>query len=256
MLQERITALARHHGMRVLGPNCLGMVYFRNAVMATFSDIVEMEIGTVGTPVSSRRAGPMGRRLSSRPPATGWIQHFHQCGQRGRRGLLRRAHVSARRRQYAPRRSLPGRYDNNKLLFIAFLYACGLVAGWLFDAKDRLTRGAARNRLSTRPLLGYGLRGALFLSGALTLGREYVSDYQLIDADQVSAADYVKENAAPDATFLTYNNHNNCIAALTGRNIVCGSGSYLYFHGIDYSARENAPHLLYEQPSGAGVTVE
>lgn len=142
----------------------------------------------------------------------------------------------------------PNPYDNNKLLFIAFLYACGLVAGWLFDAKDRLTRGAARNRLSIA-LLSAMVCATLFLSGALTLGREYVSEYQLIDADQVAAADYVKENAAPDATFLTYNNHNNCIAALTGRNIVCGSGSYLYFHGIDYSARENALHLLYEQPS-------
>ena len=64
----------------------------------------------------------------------------------------------------------------------------------------------------------------------------------------MQAADFVKENTAPDATFLTYNNHNNCIAALTGRNIVCGSGSYLYFHGVDYSARESALPLLYEQP--------
>lgn len=142
----------------------------------------------------------------------------------------------------------PNTYDNNKLLFIAFAYACGLVASWLFDAKDRLTRGAARNRLSIA-LLSAMVCATLFLSGVLTLGREYVSEYQLIDADQVAAAEYVKENAAPDATFLTYNNHNNCIAALTGRNIVCGSGSYLFFHGIDYSARENALELLYEKPS-------
>ena len=142
----------------------------------------------------------------------------------------------------------PNQYDNNKLLFITFAYACGLVGGWLFDAKDRLTRGAARNRLSIA-LLSVIVCATLFLSGALTLGREYVSEYQLIDADQVAAADFVKENTEPDATFLTYNNHNNCIAALTGRNIVCGSGSYLYFHGVDYSARENALHLMYEEPS-------
>ena len=141
----------------------------------------------------------------------------------------------------------PNTYDNNKLLFIAFVYACGLVGSWLFDVKDRLTRGAARNRASVA-LLSAIVCITLFLSGALTLGREYVSEYQLIDSDQVAAADYVKENAEPDATFLTYNNHNNCIAALTGRNIVCGSGSYLYFHGVDYSARENALPLLYEQP--------
>ncbi len=141
----------------------------------------------------------------------------------------------------------PNEYDNNKLLFVCFAYACGLVASWLFDAKDKLSRGPARNRLSVA-LLAAMVCITLFLSGTLTLGREYVSEYQLIDRDQVEAADYVKEYAAPDATFLTYNNHNNCIAALTGRNIVCGSGSYLYFHGVDYSARENALPLLYEQP--------
>ncbi len=141
----------------------------------------------------------------------------------------------------------PNPYDNNKLLFIAFAYACGLVSGWLFDAKDRLTQGSLRNRYSIA-LLSAMVCVTLFLSGALTLGREYVSEYQLIDRDQVAAAEYVKENAAPDATFLTYNNHNNCIAALTGRNIVCGSGSYLYFHGVDYSARENALPLMYEKP--------
>ena len=142
----------------------------------------------------------------------------------------------------------PNTYDNNKLLFIAFAYACGLVGSWLFDAKDRLTRGAARNRLSVA-VLAVIVCATLFLSGALTLGREYVSEYQLVDADQVAAAEFVKENAAPDATFLTYNNHNNCIAALTGRNIVCGSGSYLFFHGVDYYAREQALPLMYEEPS-------
>ncbi len=141
----------------------------------------------------------------------------------------------------------PNPYDNNKLLFIAFAYACGLVSGWLFDAKDRLASGSLRNRYSVA-LLSAIVCVTLFLSGALTLGREYVSEYQLIDQDQLSAAEFVEDNAAPDATFLTYNNHNNCIAALTGRNIVCGTGSYLYFHGVDYSARENALPLLYEQP--------
>lgn len=62
LLQERITALARQHGMRVLGPNCLGMVYFRNAVMATFSDIVEMEIGTVGTLGFVTQSGAYGEK--------------------------------------------------------------------------------------------------------------------------------------------------------------------------------------------------
>ncbi|MEZ4509725.1 MAG: hypothetical protein R2912_12700 [Eubacteriales bacterium] len=141
----------------------------------------------------------------------------------------------------------PNPYDNNKLLFIAFAYVCGLVASWLIDTKDKLSNGSFGNRASIA-LLSAMVCITLFLSGVLTLGREYVSEYQLINADQVRAAEYVKENAEPDATFLTYNNHNNCIAALTGRNIVCGSGSFLFFHGVEYSARERSLPLLYEQP--------
>ncbi|MCE5188911.1 MAG: hypothetical protein LLF75_06985 [Eubacteriales bacterium] len=142
----------------------------------------------------------------------------------------------------------PNPYDNNKLLFISFAYTCGLVGSWLIDAKDRLMRGGIRNRISTA-MLSAVVCVTLFLSGVLTLGREYVSEYQLINPNELLAANYVKENTAPNATFLTYNNHNNCIAALTGRNIVCGSGSYLYFHGVDYSEREQDLALLYEEPS-------
>jgi uncharacterized membrane protein len=48
---------------------------------------------------------------------------------------------------------------------------------------------------------------------------------------------------------LTYNNHNNAIAVLTGRNIMCGSGTFLYFHGVDYHDRERSLPLMYEQPA-------
>lgn len=142
----------------------------------------------------------------------------------------------------------PNPYDNNKLLFVAFFYLCGLIADWLVDTRDRLFLGGAHNRVSTR-ILSVIVCLALFLSGGLTLGREAVSEYQLIPAGEVQAAAYIKENAAPDATFLTHNNHNNFVAALTGRNIVCGSGTFLYFHGVDYSAREYALKKLYEEPS-------
>jgi hypothetical protein len=142
----------------------------------------------------------------------------------------------------------PNTYDNNKLLFITFAFACGLVGSWLIDTNDRLMRGLLRNRLSTAVLAAMTCV-VLFLSGTLTLGREFVSEYQLIGRDEVLAAEYVKENAEADALFLTNNNHNNCIAALTGRNIVCGSGSYLYFHGVNYSEQESSLPLLYEQPS-------
>jgi uncharacterized membrane protein len=36
---------------------------------------------------------------------------------------------------------------------------------------------------------------------------------------------------------------------LTGRNIQCGSGSYLYFHGLNYGEQEAAVRTMYEEPA-------
>ena len=136
----------------------------------------------------------------------------------------------------------PNPYDNNKLLFVSFAYTCALVAKWLVRAWRRLRDGlrAEKRTLAGARLLAGMTAAALFLSGTLTLAREWVSEYQLIGAEEVEAAEFIRENTESDATFLTYNNHNNAVAALTGRNIVCGSGTFLYFHGVDYSAREQA----------------
>ena len=142
----------------------------------------------------------------------------------------------------------PNPYDNNKLLFITFAYACGLVGSFLVDLRARLISRQVLNRAATGILTGMTCI-VLFSSGVITLGREAVSEYMLIGPEEVMAADYIKGNAEKDATFLTANNHNNLVAALTGRNIVCGSGTYLYFHGIDYSARELALAPMYEQPA-------
>ncbi len=144
----------------------------------------------------------------------------------------------------------PNTYDNNKLIFVFFAFLCGLVANFLAKSYERLLAVSGREtvRLSVR-LAAAAVCLCLFLSGGLTLGREYVSQYQLVGAAEVEMAEYVKANTEKDATFLTCNNHNNAVAMLTGRNIVCGSGTFLFFHGIDYSAREYALHLMYEEPS-------
>lgn len=42
-LQKRMRDLAAERGIRILGPNCLGLVYFKNRVMASFTDIVDLE---------------------------------------------------------------------------------------------------------------------------------------------------------------------------------------------------------------------
>ena len=141
----------------------------------------------------------------------------------------------------------PNTYDNNKLLFIAFAFTCGLIAKWLIGVWDAVREKKLFSRF-TAGFLAVVTLFTLFASGTMTLAREAVSEYQLITADEVDAAEYIKRNAAKDATFLTRNNHNNLVAALTGRNIVCGSGSYLFYHGINTSEREAAVRAMYEQP--------
>ena len=137
----------------------------------------------------------------------------------------------------------PNEYDNNKLFYVAFmaiLPAIGLYLTKLWNA--------------LKGVRGRAFLAAVFLlistiSGALSIGREVVSDYQLFGATEVEAAQFIEENTDPDAVFLTGQQHNNAVAALTGRYILCGTGSYLYFHGIDYSAQQLAARLLLENPS-------
>ncbi len=142
----------------------------------------------------------------------------------------------------------PNPYDNNKLLFICFAYLCGLIADFLIKAYRFLMSNPDRAFRISANVVAAVMCVCLFLSGVLTLIREYVSEYQLFDQNEVTCSEFIKANTEPSATFLTHNNHNNTVAALTGRNIVCGSGSYLFFHGVDYSEREKALRFLYEEP--------
>ena len=145
----------------------------------------------------------------------------------------------------------PNAYDNNKLLFIVFLFVCGLIAKHVFWLGRQLRHNAQPlARIGTAFTISL-MSFSMLISGVLTLIREAVSDYELVSLRDVQACEYIKQETPPNATFLTYNNHNNAVAMLTGRNIVCGSGTFLYFHGIDYSAREAALPPLFEQPETA-----
>lgn len=145
----------------------------------------------------------------------------------------------------------PNNYDNNKLLFIWHMLGCMLAAGLLCEIAASLWHSRGRYG---RAAAGALLAGAAFLgtfSGLLTLGREAVSQYEQFSADGVAAAAYVDEHAAPDAVFLTGTHHLNPVASLAGRQILCGSGSYVYFHGMHYAAQAEAVRALYEAPDEA-----
>ncbi len=136
----------------------------------------------------------------------------------------------------------PNTYDNNKLLYPAFFLLCAVTASYLVEMYRRL-RGFAGRRF---------LAGAFVLlctvSAALTIAREAVANYCLFGEGQLAVAAYVQENTEPTDTILTDMRHNNEIAALTGRNIVCGSSSYVYFHGLDYAGRQEDMQKMFQSP--------
>ena len=139
----------------------------------------------------------------------------------------------------------PNAYDNNKLLFFWFLLCCLLAANALWDWLALIPRRGVRS------LLAAGVAAACLLSGVLTVGRELVSNYQVFSADAAAAGEYVDEHAEKDALFLTGDEHLNPVACLAGRDILCGSSIYVYFHGMEYAAQQAAEKALYEAPSEA-----
>ena len=79
-------------------------------------------------------------------------------------------------------------------------------------------------------------------------GTENVPGIMGLAAALKDACDHIDENAGSDALFLTSDSHLTPVFALAGRRILCGSGSYVYYHGMDYSAEYNAMRALYETP--------
>ncbi len=136
----------------------------------------------------------------------------------------------------------PNDYDNNKLLYVAFALLCVCAADFAADVLGKVRRAGARRALA-------GL-GVVFLvaPAALTWGREAVAEYELYGDGALSLCAYIEEQLPPDAVVLTDLRHNNEVASLTGRNVVCGSPSYLFYHGLPYSGREYAVREMYERP--------
>lgn len=139
----------------------------------------------------------------------------------------------------------PNLYDNNKLLFVWHMLGCLLVAGLLADLFGRV-------RALPWRALGLTLCCCLAMVGSvLTVVREALSDYLQWTAVDIALAAYVDENAEADALFLTSDSHLTPVFSLAGRRILCGSGSFVYYHGMDYTAEYNAMRTLYETPDEA-----
>lgn len=137
----------------------------------------------------------------------------------------------------------PNNYDNNKLLYVAYLFLCCAGAECFFRLLDFI-------RLKGAKCVLVGLTVAVCsCSAVLTIGREWNARYEIYGAGAIALSRFVEENTAPDSLILTDTRHNNEICTLAGRNIVCGSSSYLYFHGLPFGKWEHAAGLMYEHPA-------
>ena len=140
----------------------------------------------------------------------------------------------------------PNPYDNNKLLLAAYLFFCIGIADFIWDTIPSMIH---ENPRQMRIITISAVIPLATFAAVLTMGREYVSDYELYDSSYTALAEWVDTTTKPADTFLTASNHNNAIASLTGRNIVCGSGTFLYYHGVDYAQREADIKIMYEDPA-------
>lgn len=140
----------------------------------------------------------------------------------------------------------PNSYDNNKLLLVAYLFFCISIADFVWETIPSLIHESTRQM---RAIAVSVVTALSVFAAVLTMGREFVSDYELYNVSYVSLAEWIDENTESTDTFLTATNHNNAVASLTGRNIVCGSGTFLYFHGVNYQKNEADVKTMYEDPS-------
>ena len=141
-------------------------------------------------------------------------------------------------------------YDNNKLFYIWFMFGAILAADYGSILMQRMAGLAGRNLLC-----------ALFIfvsifSGGLSLARETISGYQLFGANAVKAGEWIRENTENDAVFMTGQQHINPVCSLAGRQIICGSDLYVFFHGLNYSQMEADCRRFYEYPASNAAVLD
>lgn len=137
----------------------------------------------------------------------------------------------------------PNPYDNNKLLYIAFVFFCCISADYGYELYQSIKRVKGIRLWSMVFLFFSGI------SAVLSIGREMVSDYTLYSSSHIEAAIYVDQNTSADATILTNDRHVNEITALSGRNIVSGAPNFLWTHGIYDQPRVDDVKYMYEFPA-------
>jgi len=69
---------------------------------------------------------------------------------------------------------------------------------------------------------------------------------QLFDNEGVLLAEQVKRHTNPEAIFLTGDQHNHWVPALTGRQILMGYQGWLWSYGFDYTQRDKDVRAMFQ----------
>ncbi|PIP23196.1 MAG: hypothetical protein COX36_04580 [Candidatus Nealsonbacteria bacterium CG23_combo_of_CG06-09_8_20_14_all_38_19] len=131
----------------------------------------------------------------------------------------------------------PHDYDNIKIMTYWFLLNTILIANFLVKIWNK-------NFLAK--ILIFLIFPFLIFSSFLDLLHLYLhSGYQLFSKDDIKLAEFVKKKAPSNAIFLTSDQHNHPIPALTGRQILMGYRGWLWTYGIDYGSREKDVRTMF-----------
>ena len=95
----------------------------------------------------------------------------------------------------------------------------------------------------------YLLIFVMTVSSVMTIVRECKSSYQVYTKNEAELSEQIKAVTEPDDVILANSYHWNLVTPLTGRSIVTGTGTFLYYHGIDTNEREADVALMYEDPA-------
>ncbi len=132
---------------------------------------------------------------------------------------------------------------------LLILFAAGAIVPLLHvGLSSRFKRGFAGGGIA-RALAVYLLLFTMSVSSVMTILREWKSEYQVYSAEEVALTEQIKAATESDAVILANNYHWNLITPLTGRSIVTGTGTFLYYHGIDVSERTEHVRQMYESPA-------
>ena len=97
-------------------------------------------------------------------------------------------------------------------------------------------------------IAAYLLIFSVTVSSVMTILRECKSEYQVYTASEAALAEQIREESDADAVILANSFHWNLVTPLTGRSIVTGTGTFLYYHGIDTTERAEAVKQMFENP--------